>query len=158
MKTKLLYLTSCMLVLFTACSVDEHQNELEIEENKTKVVELFKKFSKDVVGSPEYTKIINQIDVKNSEELTAEERERLEQELLSQQSPEFVILYKYVVDLELSREELRTIVFEYYSISKRNALEVKNDGDGCAVTSALGDMFIWLAELVCEVKSEQVDG
>ncbi|WP_299313710.1 hypothetical protein [uncultured Aquimarina sp.] len=144
MKTKLLYLTSFLLVFVTSCSSDENISELSA--NEEKVVELFDVFSKKIVNSESYLKFTKEIQIKSSSGLTEAELYQIEQEFLSQQSPEFIELYYYVVDLDLSKDELRYIVLEYFD--KSNS---KSSDCGAAGQASSSSIFIILAELVCEV-------
>ncbi|RKN02091.1 hypothetical protein D7035_23135, partial [Aquimarina sp. AD1] len=97
MKTKLFFLISFMLILFTSCSTDENNNEISLEEQELKVKNLVEFFARDVIPSPSFVKYVEVVQLKSSTGLTQEEMQELEQELLSQQSAEFVELYYYVV-------------------------------------------------------------
>ncbi|WP_299185223.1 hypothetical protein [uncultured Aquimarina sp.] len=157
MKTKLLYISSFMLVLFTSCSVEDN-NQLSDQEKDLKVKSLVKTFAEEVQPSASYKKIIEEIKLRsqNSSGYTEEELEILEQEFLSQQSEDFVMLYHYVVNLNLSEEELRTFVMEYFSLKNEKSVRMKNDGDDCAFSSAVGSLFFGvLSRLICEVQNEQ---
>ncbi len=140
-----------MLVFVISCSSDDNINKSST--NEKKVVELFETFSKSVVNSPEYNKFIEKVQTKTSSELTEEEKQQLEQEFLSQQSAEFVALYYYVVDLNLSKEELRNIILDYFSLIDKTETQGKDSGSDCTISSALGGssgLLTWLAELACE--------
>ncbi|WP_298546068.1 hypothetical protein [uncultured Aquimarina sp.] len=147
MKTKLLYLTSLFLVFMTSCSSDENLDELHTDENK--VVELFDMFSKNIVNSESYSKFLEEIQIKSSSGSTEEELNELEQEFLSGQSAEFIALYYYVLDLDLSKDELRYIVLRHFGKSSS-----KNGDCGAGQTSTTSLLEI-LTELVCEVINDK---
>jgi len=152
MKTKLLYVASFIFLCVTSCTIDENSNDLSVVNKEMKVQKLFDTFSKSAVNSPSYSKLIEKARAKSSSGLTDEEIAQLEQEFLSEQSAEFVELYNYVIDLNLTKEELRDIVLSYFSDTETSG---KNDGDDCAISNALGStLFTWLSELVCEVTGQ----
>ncbi|MBQ4804112.1 hypothetical protein J8L88_14715 [Aquimarina sp. MMG015] len=155
MKTKLLYISSFLLVLFTSCSIDENREEPSEQEKELKIKSLVDAFVKDVIPSPAYAKFIEEVRTKSSE-WTSEEETQLEQELLSQQTPEFVALYYYVVELDLSKNELRNFIFEYFEASKsRNIDLLKSEEDDCsAAETSSTSLFSFLSHLICEVIKE----
>ncbi|WP_405207459.1 hypothetical protein [Aquimarina sp. LLG6339-5] len=163
MKTKLLYLISFLLVFFTSCSIDESANEISLYEKEMAVKNLFDSFSKSVVHSTSYAKIIEEIQIKSSSNSSEEEMQQLEQEFLSLQSDEFVELYYSVKSLNLTKEEIRDIVVSYFVISgnlnkgdTRNG--EKDDSDDCAVSDTINSpLFVFLAELVCEIARSSSD-
>ena len=70
------------------------------------------------MNSKSYSKYIKTIRAKSSfSELTEKELQQLEEELLNKQSTEFVQLYLFVKDLDLSEDELRSIILENVTIS-----------------------------------------
>ncbi|WP_299607592.1 hypothetical protein [uncultured Aquimarina sp.] len=156
MKTKLLYLASFMLVLFTACSVDEN-TQLSEQEKDLKVKSLIKTFAEEIQPSDSYKKFIEEIKSrsKNTSNYSEEELKLQEQEFLSQQTPEFVELYYLVSEMNLSKEELRVIVIEYYDgIKSMNVGKSEEDGHDCAAaTEANNTNILWhfLSDLICEV-------
>ncbi|WP_299438812.1 hypothetical protein [uncultured Aquimarina sp.] len=155
MKTKLLYLASFLLVFFTSCSVDENGNEPTVDEKEEAVKELFDSFSKSVVDSPSYSKFIKTLQTKSSSSITAEELQKFEQEFLSQQTAEFAELYYYVSTLDITREELRSIVIAYAESVNRNfSGGTKDNSDGCAeLDNQESDdyLIVFLSKLLCEV-------
>ncbi|AXT54354.1 hypothetical protein D1815_00820 [Aquimarina sp. AD1] len=124
-----------MLILFTSCSTDENNNEISLEEQELKVKNLVEFFARDVIPSPSFVKYVEVVQLKSSTGLTQEEMQELEQELLSQQSAEFVELYYYVVSLNLTENELRNVVIEYLSLAKTNSLS-QSKNDDCTTSSS----------------------
>ncbi|WP_299256572.1 hypothetical protein [uncultured Aquimarina sp.] len=154
MKTKLLYLTSFLLVFITSCSSDESINGSVEQEKDLKVKSLIEAFAKDVIPSPGFSKFIEEVQNKSSSGLTTEEAAQLEQEFLSRQTEEFVELYYYVLALDLSKEELRGFIIEYLSIINKSFKEnTKNDTDECAAGGAGDDdSILWalILAIFCE--------
>ncbi|WP_299211922.1 hypothetical protein [uncultured Aquimarina sp.] len=153
MKTKLFYITSFILVFFTSCSVDENSNVQSINEKEIKIKSFLDAFSKIAVTSPSYSKLLDGIKTKSSSGLTAEEMTVLEQEFLSLQSPEFTELYNYIVDLNLSEDEIRRIVLAYLSDRNNNNIsEIKSDecafGEGGSGASS--SILAIIISILCE--------
>lgn len=143
-----------LLFLITACSVDENSEEPSVSEKESKVIDLFESFSKNVVNSPEYTKFIKELQSVSSSKSTEEELDYLEQEFLSQQSREFVVLYYYVLELDLSEDELRNIVIEYVdNTESKNRNWHKSDNDDCvsAGETSRSSLLGILATIFCNV-------
>ncbi len=113
MKTKLLYIACALLIFFTSCSVENDPAELSQSEKELLVQKLFDSFSKSAENSPSYVKFIQTIRSKSSSEWTAEEMQEIEEEFLSKQSAEFLELYYSVISLNLSNEEMITILLKY---------------------------------------------
>ncbi|MFD2561347.1 hypothetical protein [Aquimarina rubra] len=155
MKTKLLYAISFLLIFFTSCSVDESITESSINEKEIKIKSFLDAFSKNAVNSSSYFKFVKGMQTKSSSGLTAEEMAELEQEFLSQQSAEFVALYNYIVNLNLSEDELRNIIIEYLSSNNSNSVSTKNDTDECALGDG-GSSWSLLA-LVIKIFCEEGD-
>lgn len=138
-----------MLILFTSCSTDENNNEVSLEEQELKVKNLVEFFARDVIPSPSFVKYVEVVQLKSSTGLTQEEMQELEQELLSQQSAEFVELYYYVVSLNLTENELRNVVIEYLSLAKTNSLsQSKNDNEDCISSASAGGADSLLSILI----------
>ena len=144
-----------MLVLFTACSVDEN-TQLSEQEKDLKVKSLIKTFAEEIQPSDNYKKFIEDINSrsKNTSGYTAEELKLQEQEFLSQQTPEFVELYYLVSEMNLSKEELRVVVIEYFnSIKSTNTGKSEEDGQDCAAATDANNtniLFHFLSDLICE--------
>ena len=113
MATKLFYLSGILLLLFVSCSVERNDIESLEQEKELKVKSLAKAFKDDIIPSKSFKEFARNLQTKSSEGLTAEEIEKLEQEFLSKQSKEFVELYYYVKELDLSEEELVVIINKY---------------------------------------------
>ncbi|MBW1295746.1 hypothetical protein [Aquimarina litoralis] len=156
MKTKLLYVASFMLVLFTACSVEEN-NELSEQEKDLKIKSLVKTFVEDVRPTSNYKKFIEDVKFKskNSSGLSQEELDQLEQDFLSQQSPEFVELYYFVDSLNLKEDELRAMVVLYFDSIKQIDINKSDEDTEDCEASAEGNntdlLWNFLAKIVCEV-------
>ncbi|GAA0729590.1 hypothetical protein GCM10009430_39890 [Aquimarina litoralis] len=135
MKTKLLYLASVMLVLITSCSVEEN-TQLSDQEKDQKVKSLVKIFVEDIRPSSDYKKILEnrRLLSKTSSGISQEELDKLEQDFLNKQSPEFVELYHYVSSLNLTKEELTDVVVAYINNSNKS-----NDGSNDDNTDSNGD-------------------
>lgn len=161
MKTKLLYVTSFVLVLFTSCSIEEDVVEISTDEREATVIKLFDSFSKVAVGSTGYTKFVQSLQNKSSSDAwTEEEIQQLELEFLSQQSSEFVQLYYYVVRLNLSEEELRSIIIDYAFLLNKTAIEknekgMRNNSDECTIyeNGPQNSLLAILANILCEISS-----
>ncbi|MDH7447215.1 hypothetical protein [Aquimarina sp. 2201CG14-23] len=153
MKTKLLYLAGFLLLFITSCSVDETENELSKEEKELMVQELFVSFSKSAENSPSFNKLMQTIRSKSSSTWTTEEIQQMEEDFLSQQSIVFIELYNSVVALNLSNEEIISIISLYkitINISKGNKT---NDACKEIVAASEGSNFFALvAALFCESK------
>ncbi|SEL45002.1 hypothetical protein SAMN04487910_2490 [Aquimarina amphilecti] len=160
MKTKLLYLASFMLVLITSCSVEETTDQLSEQEKELKVENLVKLFVEDVVPSSSYSKFINDLQTKSSSGLTEEELNQMEQEFLSTQSEEFLELYYFVVNLNLTEDELREVVIAYFSFTKSNSNASKDSDDDCtnAENGPQTSFLSILGRILCEISNYESTG
>ena len=153
MKTKLLYTVSVILLLSVSCSVEQNDTETLEQEKELKVKSLAKAFKEDIIPSKSFKEFTRNLQTKSSEALTVDEIAQLEQEFLSQQSEEFVELYYYVKELDLSEEELRVIIVEYLSsINKSDNGDTKNESEDCVGSSSEGldSLFSLILKILCE--------